>query len=260
MSINNLEQERLTERLTEYIDGTLSSEEMKEILQWIESNEEVKAQYLQLKEILSTFEVSQRVVPSEKMEARYEQWLDHATAHSSTKVISLKSWYKIAVAVLILLLAGAGTMTLRTLLKQKQELARVQNELEQTKQWVMTQLNNTQSASQRISAVYSTEEIAKPDLEILRLLIKTMNEDPSSNVRMAALEALSKYYSLSEVRDAFIQSMKFQKDPVVQIALIQLLVQRKEKAILHDLQNITVQNNIIKAVKDEAYKGIFKLT
>jgi hypothetical protein len=260
MSINNLEQERLTERLTEYIDGTLSSEEMKETLHWIESNEEIKVQYLQIKEILSALDLSQQEVPSGKMEARYEQWLDQETNQSSTKVISVKTWYKIAAAVLILLLAGTGTMTLRTLLKQKQELARVQDELAQTKQLVMTQLNNTQSASQRISAVYSTEEITKPDLDILRLLIRTMNEDPSSNVRMASLEALSKYYSFPEVREAFIQSMKFQKDPVVQIALIQLLVQRKEKVILQDLQNITAQNNIIKAVRDEAYKGIFKLT
>jgi HEAT repeats len=264
MSMNNLEQEKLTERLTEYIDGHLSEKEMAETSQWIASNDEIKNQYIQLKEILVSFESSEGsdlfTIPSEKMETRYEQWLHHIQGKNTPGILQLKSWYKIAAAALVLILAGAGGMTLHTLYVQRQELARVQFELEQTKQLVMAKLNNTQSASQRISAVYSTDDIVAPDQDIIQLLIKTMDEDPSSNVRMASLEALSKYYKMPEVRTALIRSMKYQKDPVVQIALIQLLVQRKEKIIVNDLQSITVQSGIIKAVKDEAYKGLFKLT
>lgn len=264
MSMNNLEQEKLTERLTGYIDGQLTEKEMTETSQWIASNEEIKSQYLQLKVILASFEISENAdlvkTPSQRMEARYEQWLDQAQVNTKPRILTLQSWYKIAAAALVLILAGIGGMIIHTVYVQRQELARVQFELEQTKQLVMAQLSNTQSASQRISAIYATDELVAPDQEILQLLIKTMDEDPSSNVRMVSLDALSKYYSIPEVRTALIQSMKFQKDPVVQIALIQLLVQRKEKIIIGDLQNITVQNGIIKAVKDEAYKGIFKLT
>lgn len=264
MSINNLEQEKMTERLTEYIDGRLPEKERVETSQWIDTNEEIRNQYLQLKELLATLNVNDGFtpvsVPSERMSARYEHWLDTIQSQQKSRVISLKSWYKIAVAVLILIAVGVGGMTIRTIYVQNQKLASIQYELEQTKQLFMANLGNTQSASQRISAVYSTEEITLPDQDILQILIKTMDEDPSSNVRMACLEALSKYYKMPEVRSALIRSMKYQKDPVVQIALIQLLVQRKEKSIVDDLQSITVQNGIIKAVKDEAYKGIFKLT
>ena len=44
---------------------------------------------------------------------------------------------------------------------------------------------------------------------------------------MASLDALSKTYK-QPGRSALIRSMKYQKDPVVQIALIQLLVQMKK--------------------------------
>ncbi|MEO5582503.1 MAG: HEAT repeat domain-containing protein [Saprospiraceae bacterium] len=261
--MNNLEQEKLTELLTGYIDGQLTEKEMAETSQWIASNEEIKSQYLQLKVVLTSLESSDHTdqggTSSQRMEARYEQWLDQVQVNSKPRFLTIRSWYKIAAAALILII-GLGGMTMHALYVQRQELAKVQFELEQTKQVVMAKLNNTQSASQRISAVYSTDELGALDQEILQLLIKTMNEDPSSNVRIACLDALSKYYRIPQVRTALIQSMKFQNDPVVQIALIQLLVQRKEKIIIGDLQNITVQNGIIKAVKDEAYKGIFKLT
>ena len=260
MSINNLEQEKLTERLMAYIDGHLSSDEIAETKHWIDTNLEVKAQYLQLYEMVTALEENNVVIPSDVMIARYDQWLDTVQSKTKPQVITLKSWYKIAAAVLVIIVVGISSIVIHTVIKQKQELARVKAELESTKQLVITNLSNTQSASQRMSAVYSTEDIAEPDHDIIQLLIKTMDEDPSSNVRMASLDALNKYYTIPEVRSAFIRSMKYQKDPVVQIALIQLLVQRKEKIIVDDLQAITAQNGIIKAVKDEAYKGIFKLT
>ena len=61
-----------------------------------------------------------------------------------------------------------------------------------------------------------------PDEEVIEVLVKTLNEDPNSNVRMASLDALSKFYAQPNVKKALLESMKFQKDPVVQIALIQL--------------------------------------
>jgi hypothetical protein len=51
-----------------------------------------------------------------------------------------------------------------------------------------------------------------------------------------------------------------QKDEVVQIALIQVLVKMKEKVILKELEKITQDGEVLKAVKDEAFTGILKLS
>ena len=145
-------------------------------------------------------------------------------------------------------------------LDQKHELARLQLELQQTKQLMLDQLKDDQSASQRMLGVYATNTLSTADDEIIDALANTMESDASSNVRMAALEALSRFYQDPKVKQLLIKSLAMQKDPVIQIALIQLLVQMKEKSILPDLERLSRQNHPVKAVKDEAYKGIFKLT
>ena len=125
---------------------------------------------------------------------------------------------------------------------------------------MLAMMNNEQSASQRITGVSVAYQLEKADDEIVHVLVKTMNEDPNTNVRMAALEALSKFHTDPNVRKALIQSLSTQKDPVVQIALIQLMVMMKEKGVVKDLEQMTKDKSTMKAVKDEAYSGILKLS
>ena len=47
---------------------------------------------------------------------------------------------------------------------------------------------------------------------------------------------------------------------MVQIKLIQLMVQMKEKAVIDDLRNLVDDDATMKAVKDEAHSGILKLS
>ena len=54
--------------------------------------------------------------------------------------------------------------------------------------------------------------------------------------------------------------MSTQKDPVVQIALIQMLVKLKENGVVNQLEKLTKDGSVMKAVKDEAYTGILKLS
>jgi HEAT repeat protein len=103
-------------------------------------------------------------------------------------------------------------------------------------------------------------ELEKADDEIVKVLVKTMNEDTNTNVRLAAMEALSKFGHEAQVRNALIRSLTEQKDPVVQIALIQLLVKMKEKGVVKQLEQMTKDASTMKAVKDEAYTGILKLS
>ena len=56
------------------------------------------------------------------------------------------------------------------------------------------------------------------------------------------------------------QHLVKQKDPVVQISLIRLMVEMKEKSVIKELDRITKDNESIKAVKDEAYSGLLKLS
>lgn len=259
-----MEQENITERLIDYIDGKLSMEERAEIREWLDNDPSLMSEYEQLRMLLRQMDQPLPEVPSGKMTQRFESWLESQDSKPKTRTLtrSLPATYlyRIAASVLVLVFAGGAWWMVQSSLNQKRELARLELELKQTKQLMLDQLKDDQSASQRMLGVYATNTLATADDEIIEALANTMETDGSSNVRLAALEALSRFYHEPYVKQLLIKSLNHQKDPVVQIALIQLLVQMKEKSILSDLERLTRQNNPVKAVKDEAYKGIFKLT
>ncbi|MBV9987077.1 MAG: HEAT repeat domain-containing protein [Chitinophagaceae bacterium] len=125
------------------------------------------------------------------------------------------------------------------------------------KQALFAKLNDMASPSKRLSA--ASEASSLIDRDIIDALVKTMNTDPNTNVRLAALESLSRFHRESYVRKQLVAALEKQKDPVVQIELIQLLTRMKETSILKQLDKITQDDNAIKAVKDNAYSGIFTL-
>lgn len=87
-----------------------------------------------------------------------------------------------------------------------------------------------------------------------------MMSDPNTNVRLAALDALGQFAHEPSIRKMLVRSLSSQDDPMVQIALIQLLVGLKEKAVITDLEKIIKSDDAMDAVKDEAYTGILKLS
>jgi len=255
-----MEQENITKKLIAFIDGRLSETEKVEIREWLDNDPNLYAEYQQIQQLLRQMEQPLPEVPSGKMTQRFESWLEARDSKPKTRTLSGIHLYRIAASVLVLILAGGAWWMVQSSLDQKHELARLQLELKQTKQLMLDQLKDDQSASQRMLGVYATNTLSAADDEIIEALAFAMESDGSSNVRLAALEALSRFYHEPNVKQLLIKSLTHQKDPVIQIALIQFLVQMKEKSILADLERLTRQNNPVKAVKDEAYKGIFKLT
>jgi len=63
-----------------------------------------------------------------------------------------------------------------------------------------------------------------PDPKVLDALLHTLRYDNSVDVRLASLDALSRYGSRPEVRRGLIEALPGQQSPLVQVALIDLLV------------------------------------
>ena len=143
---------------------------------------------------------------------------------------------------------------------QHEKLLAIEEELKATKVMMMSLIDNQQSASQRLQGINVALTIESADDEVVNALAKRMNEDPNTNVRLAALDALSKFHTEPQVRKVLLDALSTQKDPMVQIALIQLMVQMKEKSVVNDLKKIVDDSETMKAVKDEAYSGILILS
>ncbi len=120
-------------------------------------------------------------------------------------------------------------------------------------------LNNMESPARRINFTYEADKLENKNNDIVDALVSTLNNDPNANVRLAALDALARFYKESYVRKKLVTSLKKQQDPVVQIALINLLTRMREAEILTELDKLINDEKIQKPVKDCAYSGIMQL-
>jgi len=127
------------------------------------------------------------------------------------------------------------------------------------KQILFAKLNDMESPSVRLAAVAQASQLTNTDNEIVDVLVRAMNTDPSTNVRLAALESLSRFYREKYVKKQLIASLQKQKDPLVQIGLIELLTRMREKSILDQLDKIINDGNTLEAVKGHAYSSLFTL-
>lgn len=257
-----MEREKLESMLIEYIDGNLEERERLLIESELEKNPDAKILYAQLKEVMLKMGDAPQRVPGEALKNSFEHFLlqEIAKKHEAKSVTLSPMFYRIAAGIVLLLVVGVAAYWIRKDLQNQDRLAKMEKELEASKRMMMTLLDNEYSASQRMQGVSVAYEMNKPDDEIVRVLVRTLNSDPNTNVRLAALDALSKFSAEEKVRKSLIESLSTQKDPVIQIALIQLMVQMKEKTVIKQLEKITQDSKTMKAVKDEAYSGIFKLS
>jgi hypothetical protein len=257
-----MEKEKLESMLIEYIDGKLSDTEKQQVEQELARNDEAYKLYEQLREVTQAMEHATELEPSSALKKSFDQLLAiEIKQQAKSRVIFFQpSFYRVAAVITLLVMGGSIGYWINKNQQQQHELAELKRQVEENKTMMLTMINNDQSASQRITGVAVAYQLETADDEIVNVLVKTMNEDPNTNVRMAALEALSKFHAEPTVREALVRSLSIQKDPVVQIALIQLMVTIKEKGIMKDLERMTKDKTIMKAVKDEAYSGILKLS
>ncbi len=259
-----MEKEKLESLLIDYIDGKLNEADRSLVEHELGKSEEAYAMYAQLREVIQVMEKSASFEPTVSLRRDFNKFLKseiEGIQKPKGKEVSFQSYtYRIAAGLALVILSVSIGYQVNKNYRQEQELTKLKMEMDATKQMMMALLDNQQSASQRMVGATVAYKMASMDDEIVNALARSMNEDANTNVRLASLDALSKFYQEPGVQKVLIQSLSIQKDPVVQIALIQLLVQMKEKSVVKDLEKIADDPEMLKAVKDEAYNGILKLS
>lgn len=263
-----MERERLEGLLIDFIDGRLTESERKEVKELLGNDADVRLLYEQLKQVTTAMDRSSELNPGTRLYSGFQRMLKeeiaHANAPKQRQVFFTPALFRAAAAVLLVAAGVAIGYYVNQYNIQQQKIAEVEAENKKLKEEMLANMENPSSASERMKAVstavsFSGNELSLDD-DVVDALVKTMNEDKNTNVRLAALDALSKFDQEPKVRRALVASLAKQNDPIVQIALIQLMVRLKEKGVLKDLRRITEDAESIKPVKDEAYSGILKLS
>jgi len=261
--MKDMEREQLETLLIDYIDGKLSAAERQAVEQELVNNEEAYKLYEELREVIHALDQSPRLEASPSLKDKFDRMLHAeivAAQRDKKTIFFTTAFYRVAAAVALLVLGGGAGFWISTYQRQQDQIIALREEMQRTKDQMMAMIGNDLSASQRIKGVNVAMTISRADDDVVEALVRTLNKDPNTNVRLAALDALGKFYAEPAVRKALARALEKQSDPVVQIALIQLLVRMKEKGVVNDLKRIIDDEDAIKPVKDEAYSGILKLS
>jgi len=118
---------------------------------------------------------------------------------------------------------------------------------------IYTDLTDSTSASRRLAAILEIEKSNLMSYDLIHRLSETLNNDANSNVRLAALNVMSRYLQDSEVMNACILSLDQQTDPTLQLALILLLRQTSHPKLDDTLYALANDPATFSVVKNQAY-------
>jgi hypothetical protein len=139
------------------------------------------------------------------------------------------------------------------------EMAQLRGQVENLNQMVALSMLQGQSPSARMRGVTYTEKIAQPDPQVLDALLQAVNHDSSVNVRLSAVDALQKYGNDVEVARAMVSSIPGQESPLVQIALVDMLVQLNARAVAPELAKLAQDSRLDEMVRQRLTWALPKL-
>jgi hypothetical protein len=116
-----------------------------------------------------------------------------------------------------------------------------------------------QSASERLRGVSWAYRVEPSDSEVLSALLDAVNRDTNINVRLAAVDALHAFASSSLARERVLASLENQNAPIVQVAIIDLLVDLKEGKAGPELRRLAENASIDNGVRQRAQWALERL-
>jgi anti-sigma factor RsiW len=140
-----------------------------------------------------------------------------------------------------------------------QDLAAMHAELTNMRQLVALSMLQQQSASQRLEGVTWTRREDHLDPQVLSALTHTLRYDPSVDVRLAALDALSRHPGQPQVKKTVVDALGEQQSPLVQVALIDQLVEWRDAEAAPQMEKLRQLPNVNPTVKQRADWAISKL-
>ncbi|MCF6348430.1 MAG: HEAT repeat domain-containing protein [Flavobacteriaceae bacterium] len=246
--------DKIQNSILDYIENNLSEKESAEFVNHMNTCENCKTELKEMQELLSIIPNDIIEHPSESLRNNFEKMLSEEK--QQTKIVKLnsksnwKSFLQIAASVALLIsvfLFGRYQQTQQI----NQEVVELKNESLAIKQTVMLALMENKSASKRIQGVQYIEEFSDPDPAIMSALIKRMLGDENTNVRLTAANALQGFIASEIVKNAFIKALETEKDPSIQITIIQLLVKVQEKKAAKPMQKLLLQEETQPFVKEK---------
>lgn len=246
-------------QLIAYLESTLDPSEQANLEEEIKADPQLREELERLEVLYTTMEAEPEAEVPDSLRSNFYHTLQEEKVRQKNKQIWISWGTKIAAGIALLVVGIWLGLSLQNNNMSDQQMAKLKNEIDTNRQLILKAIDKP-SASQRFIAVNASENIQTSDQEIMDALVKVMNTDDNTNVRLAAVRALARFAEEEKIRKELISALLTQSDPLVQVALIEILVDLGEKQVVPTLERLIKTDTTLDAVKEEAHWGVMKLS
>jgi anti-sigma-K factor RskA len=264
--------EQITELLPDYLRGSLAADQASVVEQHIETCAECRDDVAVWNK-LSLLPVTQ---PNAAAAQRFDALLEaYQTGRADGRASAMEpkraparrtfDWWRSPVAGLAwgmaVLLIGifSGTYWSRSGGSRPDELAVMRTQLTDMRQLVILSMLQQQSASERLQGVSFSQHELQGDPKIEGALLHTLRYDTSVDVRLAALEVLSRHSGQAQIRKAVTDTLPYQQSPLVQVAMIDQFLEWRDPDSTERLREFQQSANLNPTVRQRAEWALSKL-
>ena len=255
--------ERVRERIPECLAGSLDHAARESLLAHLETCPACRAELADLNAVWRGLGSLPEPEPDPAMRGRFLEVLEAYQAGRASgpgrQVMNLPHKWQAGLAFALLLVGVCLGRYVAEPRGASPDVARLQGQVESLRQLVTLSLLQEQSPSSRLRGVTYSYQMAQPDAQVEQALLYAVNHDSNVNVRLSAVDALEKYATNAQIRRALADAVPVQDSPLVQIALVDLLVQLNDKEAAPALRKLAQDAQADNQVRQHAAWAIQRM-
>lgn len=270
--------EELKEKAADYLAGELDEESLTQFRAHLADCPQCREEMEGLSMIWTKLGVLPKEQPSPALRSRFYDLLEsykrgiqkepesrgfgRTVSQWLAGLIPRKPAFQMGLA-LVLVAAGLGgglLLGLRPRSAARAEVAGLKGEVDEMRRIAAISLLRQASPSERLMGVSWSARIDRPGEEIIAALFETLNGDPNVNVRLAAADALYLFHDHPGVKKGLTDSLARQTSPLVQLSVINLLVEIRERRAVEALETLIRDKRLNPKVKKRAELGLVQLS
>lgn len=225
--------EKYEKLIAEYLSGELDAKGKERVEGLIASGEIDFIEFRELENMYEDLGSIPAPKPDKRSHDRFYAMLKDAKSSSgrswtqilNDQLVKLRAEFtmpRFAYAVLLMVIGGFIGSQLNN---DRSDIEQLSLEMQTMKEIMMVNMLEGSSAADRLKAVNISTELPSADTEAIHALLFTLNNDPSVNVRVQAIEALKRWGENERVREGLVQAIAKQESPIVIIELADAMIE-----------------------------------
>lgn len=262
-------EDQIMSLITDYIDGNLTDERRKEFDKYVAEG------HISMSEIEAISQMQDKIVsveapvPNASMDDKFYTMLSEEKDKlaKSSNAFSLSEWIssflatgrgKLALGFAVLLLGVFLGRGFSGNIYQG-ELNKLSDQMAGMQEIMMISMLEEESVTKRLQGVQMSSDLLTTNQQVTDAMFVTLNNDESTNVRMAALTILAEYADDPSIREGLINSISNQDSPLMQVALAELMVELQERKAVAEFDTILDGSDTPEEIKTTLRENLNKI-